>query len=1163
MSLTQHTLLEKNLAIIARRSPLAAERIRATLPSPAIRLESAPDGGLTGVVLDGPTSRQLASRRGPIAEGRALAATVDIIASAATVVTGFGVGHHVAALAMRLKQDGAIFVFEPDVALLRAVFEQSDCTPWLGASNIVIITDADDTGAMAAGTQGLEALLASGTKILQHPPSKARLADQADRFIANFTGVMKAVRTMVVTTLVQMDVTVRNLTQNIRWYATAPGIRDLRDAAKGRPAIIVAAGPSLRRNIDLLSQPGIRDRVVIIAVQTVLRPLLAKGIRPHFVTALDYHEISRRFYEGLSAADVEGVTLVAEPKCNPAILAAWPGALRCVADDTLDRILGESLYRPLGKLTPGATVAHLAYYLARHLGCDPAIFIGQDLGFTDGQYYAPGAAIHQVWSNELNDFNTLEMLEWQRIMRLGSQLRPATDTLGRRIYTDEQMSTYLVQFERDFLRDTHDGLLIIDATEGGVAKRHTLPMTLAHALDAYATQPLPPLPLTPADADARRRLAQCEHRLRELRRSTGSVAALSRDAGAALREMLARHDDQSHVNTLITRTRDMGERAVAEPAFWLVNHVNQTGQLNRFKADRAIEADAALSPMQRQRREIERDAKNVKWMEDASHLVEELIDDALATLRSGQPKTRDDPPPPSDANQTRPRVLLCVRARFTKGGLHTPRDLFAPLADGRTVGAEALARAARVKGVASILILTDDAPKARQLISQSGLTCDCDIEVVRFDDRRARAIAAARAFARHCWRGAIGGQSVFDEICEPALLAPLLDKYRADAAACVGADWCLFDPALMSDTIERYAEHPQGRPVAFSQAPPGLCGCVVSLSALRDMAHAGGPTATLGAVLGYVPVAPQADPIAKPMCVSVPPSVRDTLARFIADTPAGLSLARRALAAGATTAAITAPLANPEPPTHLVLRLAQNERRALLQEALRDLARVTPALAVTLASPHAGPDPLLVAGVGETAAMARAFGAFVHLRTSLPSAPHVDTHTATALTHADVVSIDIPGDTQATYALLGGVGQLDDLRSRVAELIRRAYRDEASLHAASSAQAAAEKPPALLPRPWIVPRIERRDETYADIENFYHRWLLASGCCVIDPPRHASPDQRIQRLPLPANAAALAASTTLDIDEHANVSDGAGRPLGSLLDRGILEFAGLAAGALA
>src|SRR5262249_10320613 len=154
-----------------------------------------------------------------------------------------------------------------------------------------LITDPDDTGAIAAAASGIEAILAAGTTLVDHPPSTARLAPTADRFAQNFTTVMKAVRTNVVTTLVQVDASVRNVLLNLPWYAPAPAIPALKAACKGKPAVVVPAGPSLRRNIDLLARPGVRDRVVIVAVQTVLKTLLAKGIKPHFVTALDYHEI--------------------------------------------------------------------------------------------------------------------------------------------------------------------------------------------------------------------------------------------------------------------------------------------------------------------------------------------------------------------------------------------------------------------------------------------------------------------------------------------------------------------------------------------------------------------------------------------------------------------------------------------------------------------------------------------------------------------------------------------------------------------------------------------------------------------------------------------------------------------------------------------------------
>ena len=308
--------------------------------------------------------------------------------------------------------------------------------------------DAEDAAAVWSVARGVEGLLALGFKLLQHPADRVRLGAAAARFSERFTEVIKAVRTTVVTTLMQAEVTLRNELMNVDRYATSPGLTDLHGSLRNRPAIVVAAGPSLRRNIELLSRPGLRDHFVIIAVQTVLKQLLARGIRPHFVTALDYHEISRRFYEGLTAESVDGVTLVAEAKANPAILGAFPGLVRFPGDRFLDEFLGESLVRDLfarqqvrelpggvpapaeATLMPGATVAHMAYYLARKLGCDPVILMGQDLGFTDGQYYAAGAAIHTIWSGELNPFNTLEMMEWQRIARGKYQVNTTRTVAG-------------------------------------------------------------------------------------------------------------------------------------------------------------------------------------------------------------------------------------------------------------------------------------------------------------------------------------------------------------------------------------------------------------------------------------------------------------------------------------------------------------------------------------------------------------------------------------------------------------------------------------------------------------------------------------------------------------------------------------------------------------
>jgi hypothetical protein len=801
----------------------------------------------------GAAARRLASARRPLEEAARLAEGVDPSEVGVAVVQGFGVGLHVARIAEKLGRTGVVLVHEPDLGLLRAVLERVDCAAWFERANIAVLHRAD-AGAISATLRGAEVVLSLGVKVVDHPPSMPRLGESARRFAEAFTTTVRAVRTNVVTTLMQTETSLRNGMMNLDHYASAPGVGELTACAYGRPAVVVSAGPSLRRNLHLLGAPGVRDRVVIIAVQTVLKQVLEAGIRPHFVTALDYHEISRRFYEGLTEADVAGVTLVVEPKANPAILDAFPGAIRCVHDDKLSQLLGPAFAHDGAGLEPGATVAHMAYTLARHMGCDPVILIGQDLGFTDGQYYAPGAAIHNTWACELGEFNTLETMEWQRIVRNRAHLHPATDHLGRPVYTDEQMSAYLVQFERMFEADAAKGLSTIDATEGGVAKRLAPPMKLAEALALHAPADAPRLSLPPTPADRTLRdltSPRVADRLASLAHDAARIARLSTESAGLLREMLARHDNQHRVNKLIARVQEQGREVQSlNPAYALVQHLNQTGQFKRFKADRLIHLDHALTPLDRQKRQIERDIVNVEWLAEAAGQIGKLLHSAEDALRARAEKlTRDPDEHGADGRESRrrerKRVAAFIPVDTQRGGMGTVRNLAWPVADGRNALQLTLARLCRCEGLDRIVLLTEHPERVRALIGDERLlhapamggalqaTGHPSIEIEHTESHplgeRRRGVAAARAFAGHSWRGGLCAMTIWDEVVCPSVTLEAMRHHHADAALLVGPDWVLVDPELTDAVIARYREDPRApapdlhpgrpRPLALRDRP--------------------------------------------------------------------------------------------------------------------------------------------------------------------------------------------------------------------------------------------------------------------------------------------------------------------------------------------------------
>ncbi len=1202
-----HNTLERNLGALAFRSASAVRDIRAAQPSFGVTFLHSDDNLLTAR-LDKSGGRLLASARAADTEAKRLAESVDIKASAAIVVRGFALGHHLRHLAQRVSGTGLIICFEPDVSLLRDVLGRIDCTPWLSQTRFILITRADETGPTAAGLEGLEGLVAAGVSLVDHPSSKLRIGTDGETFANTLTTVVKGVRTNVITTLAHSEITLRNLLGNANVYLHAPGIADLKDSQKDRPAIVVSAGPSLRRNIDILLTPGIRDRVVIIAAQTVLKQLLSKGIKPHFVTALDYHEISSRFYEGLTREDVEGVTLVVEPKANCAILRAFPGTIRCVHDDTLTRVLGKSLARDMGQLPMGATVAHLSYYLARYLGCDPVLLIGQDLGFTDGQYYAPGAAIHQVWSAELNDFCSLEMLEWQRIMRMRAHLRKTLDQQGRPVFTDEQMATYLLQFERDFLRDKDAGKTTIDATEGGVLKQHTRIMPLRKALEQLGalrttsatspspsaapaasslevsftadvaapadaplapTQPLATFPTPSPTTD--RKQALCA-RLETLSRECTTIRGACAETIEDLSKMLKHHSDQALVNRLIDRVQKRAVEITSLEANWLVQHLNQTGQFNRFKADRAIELDDSLSPLEKQRKQIERDVQNVTWLRESASTASDMLADTLAATKTGVAPTRSVTPQSIDlADQTgvdgrRRNVWACVwvdHARSAIGPRALDQQVVFAGKNHASILAAALDRLSQLKELDGVLLITGNALRTESLLSPLGhdtsrkewffqqgkkpirvhTVTDQQAELVQ---SRLSSVRAARLWSRQSWRTGIANLSVYDELLHPALWNSLARQHGIDAALLVGADWIALDPTTTDTIIARYREAPRRHAFCFSQAGVGLAGAVVGSDILAQLAgfthrsdadtsnSARAILGTLGQLVGYHPRTPQPDPIAKPFCVQVPPAMRDVLVRCTYDDANFRAFVEHAsqtnvtLSAGSEVAtAFSSWLESAATKLPEVFELSTCSRDVADTASLASRLRIASHAAADAGQPLA----LTIhdaSGSGpwrELASLAKPLGfAGVHVHTSHE---HITRTQGESLIEAldlgvDVVSIGMPGDTPETW-------------------LARSHRDtieqcwEAMQHALDERT---KRGPACLPRTWFVPRLTRCDATYEDIESFVDRWMLTCGCCALDTPTaiDAPPHSRIEPLPQPANVVAKHAWSRVTINADSLVA---------------------------
>ncbi len=615
-----------NLARLYRSDPELALRVDELPFAQLPPLERTRDGNLTvKLVADDERGLYAHSRYHPREEARRLVDAQPPLELPAFLVTGIGLGYHLEALEERYDHP-LLIVAEDDLRLIKAALCVVDLTAALGDGRLTFLTMANKAHLHERLTR-INTDLMLGLHYLV-PPFGTRCHVQFHGQIRELiTDYIAFGKVQIVTVLRNARVTTKNIAFNLAAYLSNPGVEVLKDRARGFPAIVVAAGPSLARNIDQL--PHWSDRAVVIAVQTVFRNLLARGMPPHFVTSLDYNEISAQFFRGIS--EVGRSILVAEPKATWYVPDLFPGRMHL-----LRHRLHEDLLRrdapPHDAIKGGSTVAHLCFYLAEYLGCDPVIFLGQDLSFTEGLYYSPGMPVERMWQPELGLFNTLEMKQWERVMRNRGILRPAEDIHGRPAYTDDQMFTYAEQFESDFARCDRR---IIHACEGGMRIEGMEIMTLAEAGAQFCTRAVPrdlfdigPGRETPAGLKDRA-IAQLETRLDEVR----AMREIARATVTVLQRLEGLVEQPGEFNRLVARVDDSRTRIRKyDQTYKVVVGVSQLAELRRYSADRRL-GEVKQETAETALRRLKRDREFVSAFIEGCEYLESILPESIERVR--------------------------------------------------------------------------------------------------------------------------------------------------------------------------------------------------------------------------------------------------------------------------------------------------------------------------------------------------------------------------------------------------------------------------------------------------------------------------------------------------------------------------------------------------
>lgn len=483
------SVFDKNLAAIRERSAQLAAA-----------LEAASLDGIEEVT--GPRGARVLRERGvllgsaydPAREGIQLAEKMAEAPTDIMVAIGFGLGEQFEAYCER--NPGTLVIYEPSLARLAAALQRISLVNLLATQrDLFIATEPDQF------TRLLNARYVPGLRVRVFPhPAVLRLDGAAVAEIVERTRRVKdASDTRSLTSIEMLMPWAWVTARNGRRIAGNPAFGRIEGAFEGKPAVIVAAGPSLDKQLPLLREW--RDRVLIIAIGQTVKALRQAGIEPDLVHVLESRDVSHQLTD---AGDTRDLCITLTPDAHPAIFDVPTRAtfvsmpLASPMGVWIGQATGES-----GFTMGGGTVAQGAVGLAVGLGANPILLIGQDLAFTDGRAYAKATAYDfvEVSVGEDGDctFNNMK----KKVGLLGdTDLETIEDegNTGRTVWVDgwnegEKVPTFrayaaFIEQYRDIgLYLASRDIELVNCTEGGARIPALAHRPFCEALEAFATEP--------------------------------------------------------------------------------------------------------------------------------------------------------------------------------------------------------------------------------------------------------------------------------------------------------------------------------------------------------------------------------------------------------------------------------------------------------------------------------------------------------------------------------------------------------------------------------------------------------------------------------------------------------------------------------------------------
>lgn len=421
---------------------LAGQIIKKQLTRMHCEVEPTSSGLFTLKVMDGMGERYMHSNVNPVVEADMFAREYYSTDYSRYIIFGLGLGYHIDAF-LNLDDGIEIEIIEPDMEIIKTALASRRMNWLMENMRVRLVYDPD--------FKKLARSLEEDSRLIIHYPSLLHIQDERMRLALEKYFIRDSGKRNMA---IAFENNFRENVINCSNY-----VDELEPMFKGKNAVIVAAGPSLDKNVQLLKEKP--ENTIIVAVGTVFRKLINVGIMPDYVVFLDAQNNMIRQIDGL---ENESVPIICTSTVYKGIAMNYTGTRYLICQNGYDRAEQYAREHQVRTYETGGSVSTIALDMCLQLGCREIAYIGLDLAFTDHRTHADDTACVTAAPDE--DVLLVESID------------------GSRVASSRLFVIYREWIERRAQQADARGR-VYDATEGGAKKKGLIISSLHDILETW------------------------------------------------------------------------------------------------------------------------------------------------------------------------------------------------------------------------------------------------------------------------------------------------------------------------------------------------------------------------------------------------------------------------------------------------------------------------------------------------------------------------------------------------------------------------------------------------------------------------------------------------------------------------------------------------------